>query len=401
MACMDPFQVKGRPGWYIKYRDHARTGGPWRVVKGGDTYKAAVIELHRREQRSGQIRDGIVTQQQLRDADRMKQPVSTLLVEWRASLESRGVNQAVVDRWVRYCELITQDRMPPKQNGGTRKGIEAGPSGGRSIYCLAELDPNAVDRYLGRLTATPYSRGVRTRNEYLTAIKAFIGWVRGTTNAGPLDCLHKLNPKRDPRVPRRALTLDEFHAFLDALPDTGRGRDWYRAFYLVAGRCGGRWSEIRRLRVEHVLRGMIHFDASITKTGESGDVEMLPEVEAAVRKILPASGLVFGASPTRRTFERHLARAGIAYRLDGRVVSLRKTLASQLIAAGAKPAELKLVMRHRSITTTFAHYNDPALVDTAGAMARLVAKGATNAHQEPTDVRATHGTTGRDNKNTA
>lgn len=110
---------------------------------------------------------------------------------------------------------------------------------------------------------------------------------------------------------------------------------------------------------------------------------MIPEVANAISGIIPEAGplpgksLVFGGTPTRRTFERHLAKAGIAYKLDGRVVSLRKTLASHLIALGAKPAELQLIMRHRHITTTYQHYRDPKMINTSGAMASLSKLGIT------------------------
>ena len=379
MPRMTPYKRPDRDGYWFKFRDYSRPGGPWRQVKGGSTYEGAVIAQARAIERSIQIRDGIITPQQLRDADRMAAPIPELLEDWQSSMEGRRVDASKIKTWVRYVELITEDRMPPRQRGGNRANAKAGSRGRNAILCLSELDANAIDKYLKRLMDKPYSRGVRTRNEYLTALKAFIAWVRGTSSGCPLSMIGKLNPKKDPRVPRRGLTVDEFDRLVACIPDTaqGRGRAWYRAFYLVAGRCGGRWSEIAKLRVEHIHDGYIHFDAEITKTGESGDVEMLPEVEAAISRItqMRVGGLLFGGKPARRTFERHLAAAGIPYRLDGRVVSLRMTLASQLIAAGAIPAELKRIMRHSSITTTYGYYNDIALTTGGGALGRLGAPG--------------------------
>lgn len=368
---MQPFKIDGRKGWYIRFRDYSRPGGPWRQVKGGDRRDDAIVKLAREVERSNKIRDGIVTQRELRDADRMAAPIAALLDDWRESMEGRRITPSKINTWCRYVELIANDQMPP-----LNRGDETGPKGRNAVQSLAELDPNAVDKYLKRLMDTPYNRGVSTRNEYLTAIKAFIAWVRGTSNGCPLSCISKMNAKKDRRRQKRGLTVGEFERLIECVPTQrggGHSREWYQAFYLVAGRCGGRWTEISKLRAEHVHSGFIHFDADIAKMGEDGSVELLPEVEQALRKIMPASGLIFGTKPTRRTFQRHLALAGIAYKLDDRTVSLRMTLASQLIALDPPiiPAELKRVMRHASITTTYGYYNDIALTTGGGAMQRL------------------------------
>jgi len=59
----------------------------------------------------------------------------------------------------------------------------------------------------------------------------------------------------------------------------------------------------------------------------------------------------------------------------GRIIdrkTLRKTFASHLIAAGVKPRELQLLMRHADIRTTMRHYSNPALVDLRGALTSLI-----------------------------
>lgn len=57
---MEPFKRRGRPGWYIRYRDG---DGRWVKCKGGDTKREAYAALERAQMRSRAVREGWVDPQ--------------------------------------------------------------------------------------------------------------------------------------------------------------------------------------------------------------------------------------------------------------------------------------------------------------------------------------------------
>lgn len=245
-----------------------------------------------------------------------------------------------------------------------------------------------VSRYLRELQKPPLSRSNRTYNAYMKAMKAFMAYMVQckVINSSPLGGITSLNPDRDPKRLRRALTFAEFDSLIAHAKTikAGHGRAsrsgaWYVAFYLVAGRCGSRGAEAAKLQWRHIRfdpSKEILFAADITKTGEAGVVPLSDEVAAALLALKPSvardSDLVFGGMPTRKTFENHLKRASVAYLDDlNQVVSLRKTFGSHLISRGVQPRQVQLLMRHAKIETTFKHYSDPRMVDLRQSIGKL------------------------------
>jgi len=390
MAGMDPFKIKGRPGWHIRYRDHARPAGKqWVTRKGGDTLREAFASLQKAEDESDLVRRGLVTPRQLSVAVNAQRPIHEVIALWQQTMAGDGVSVRHIADFVRCVTYIVDGHKPPLNVNKPHGKRPIRPTLTR-YQTVGAIEPNGVEKFLRMLTRAPYNRSRRTRNQYLVAIKAFMNWSvgRGFAESSPLGCLQKLNEAKDPRRPRRALTHDELARLLAIVdpnspghliyrrPD--RGPTWFLAFYLASARCGGRWTELAKLRWEHIdfAMGDMHFAADITKTGESGRVPMTPAVVEALLAIRPLTlstqGLVFGGQPTRRTFERHLRKADVSYTNEaGHVVSLRKTFGSHLVAAGTHPRTVQLLMRHTNIQTTFKHYSDPNFVDTRGALDAL------------------------------
>src|SRR5690606_18335866 len=90
---------------------------------------------------------------------------------------------------------------------------------------MLDLDPSKIQIALSEMRTSRGLEGegrllsVSTRNEYITSIKGFSGWVtkRHRLEADPLACLEKAGEKDADKVhPRRALTVEEVTKLLDA-----------------------------------------------------------------------------------------------------------------------------------------------------------------------------------------
>lgn len=339
--------------YYFKAKDRR---GRWTEHAGTTDLKTTELLRNEFENRERRIFDGLESPLDEKRKNNSRRPIQEIIEEYRSHMLAKRLGLSHIKTMVNSVKAALAHC---------------------NFNCLADIEPVRFERFLGQLLAV-HKRSFTTRNRYLTAVKSLLNWAveSGMLISNPLMSLHKLNEAKDPRRPSRALTEKEFETLTDktSIP-------FYKAFYLVAGRCGGRWAEIARLRVKHFDFDAeeLTFSADITKTGEARTLHLLPEVIASVRAIIPVdaggNSHVFGCKPDRRTWQKHLAAAGIEYcDTSGRIAdrkSLRKTFASHLIAVGTRPRELQLLMGHANIHTTMRHYSDPSLVDTRGAMQKL------------------------------
>lgn len=399
---MKPFQIEGKPGWYIRYNDLNRPPGKKqrRTLKAGKTKQQAHSKAVAVEDEMDMIRRGLVRPGQMDAVARAQAPITDLIQQWSESMSDRDRSAKHVQDMTNYVLAIVEWRLPTPSVGGNRTSLKVedrqqvreASDPRRLMRTLDNVTAEAVSQYLQILGRHPLSRSHRTRNAYLVAIKAFMNYMsacRLVPSPHALAHLKLLNEDREARRNRRSLSFDELANFLSAVdklkPSNGclsRTSHWYRAFYLMAARCGGRWSEIARLQWRHfdMVAKTVTFTSDISKTGEAASVPMVPEVIEAIQSIRPVGDrpedLVFGGSPTTKTFAAHLAKASIAH-VDqaNRVVNLRKTFGSHMIALGVQPREVQLMMRHSQITTTFKHYSDPRMVDLSGVATKLAAMG--------------------------
>lgn len=246
---------------------------------------------------------------------------------------------------------------------------------GTRSKCLADLTVEAVEGWLSDLVAQ--GRSARTRNLYLAYVQALMNWAvkRRMIERNPLKVIDAHVTASDRRQVSRALTPDEFDRLISATPSVRR-----RLYYLLAGRCGLRWSEVKRLQWSDVdlEGGWLELRADATKAGRADAVPLAPDVLDALREASPdvagGEAPVFSSSPTIRTFRRDLERAGIEYETDrGRVdrKSLRKTFGTHLAIAGVDLRLAVKLMRHSDPRLTMNVYTDPMLLDMQGAVARI------------------------------
>ena len=346
---MEPFRRKDRKGWWIRYKDDS---GRWVTRKGGATERVAYRVLEAAEMRSRAIREGWVDPRQAEIASASRRPIEEVLGEYEAHLRgkrntSRHVREAL--RCVRAVVVV---------------GIGA--------RFLAEVSPRPVEAWLGELVQV--GRSARTRNVYLARVNGLINWAvkRGMLADNSLQGIEHLAEQVDRREVSRALSPEEFGELIQRTPCARR-----RAYYLLAGRCGLRWGEIRRLRWEDLdlARGWVELRAEATKARRGDSLPLAVDVVEALEALGPApGGLVFESSPTLRTFRRDLERAGIAYETNRGQAdrkSLRKTFGTHLAMAGVDLRLAAKLMRHSDPRLTLNVYTDPVLLDMREAVRRL------------------------------
>ncbi len=135
-------------------------------------------------------------------------------------------------------------------------------------------------------------------------------------------------------------------------------------------------AQLRRLRWQDVdlKDGWLYLDASRTKAGRSDMLPIAPDVLAVLKSRGKRLGSIFRSSPTRRTFMRDIARAGIRYgtaRGQADRKSLRKTLGTHLAMNGVSFQIAVRLMRHSDPRLTANLYTDPMLLDMRKAVAVL------------------------------
>lgn len=309
-------------------------------------------------------------QGQLETAKASRRPIEEVVTEYEEYLKGKGNTAGHVREAIRCVRAVL---------------------GGIGVKCLAEIEVQRVERWLNKVIKSGGS--ARTRNVYLARIKGLLNWAvdRGLLERNMLGVIRTLREEADRREVSRTLTPEEFESLIDATPSVER-----QVYYLLSGRCGLRWQEVRRVRWENIdlKRGWLHLEAWATKAGREEELLLAADVVGALRELgVRASGVVFRSSPTLRTFRRDLERAGIPYETERGQAdrkSLRKTFGTHLAMAGVDLRVASWLMRHSDVRLTAKVYTDPMLLDMKGAVNRLAHlwakqrgnKGVTNRGQK-------------------
>jgi integrase len=185
----------------------------------------------------------------------------------------------------------------------------------------------------------------------------------------------------------RPLTLEEGFALVHAtrkweesgnkVADTGR---WI--VYTVAIYTGYRWSELRRLRWEHVNLDAetphVQLPALKSKNRKSQVLALAPDAVEALRIArarASGSGKVFNTMPCHKTMNADLERAGIAKRDEQGISvsfhSTRKLLAEMLDASHVRDTASNAMMRHANARITKQKYRKARLEETANVAQNL------------------------------
>lgn len=145
-----------------------------------------------------------------------------------------------------------------------------------------------------------------------------------------------------------------------------------------AGRCGLRWKEIRQLEWEDLdlTQGRIHLRLEATQSRRGDVLDIAPDLLGRLRLMGKGKGPIFGSSPILRTFKADLKRAGIAYEVNGKQADrkcLRKTFRTHLARSGADLWQAVKLMRHQDPKLTLQLYTELEMLDSRGAVGRLIA----------------------------
>lgn len=325
-------------------------------IKFGEGTPAEARDAQRiAQERADRIRAGLIDPREEAMRQRASRPVAETVAEYRQHLHGKGdtahhvkVTIRYIERWAKECDLRS----------------------------LAEADAARLNRWL-----TDLGRSARTRNAARASVLGLCRWAadygRIQFNPCPAGLIPKSNEEADRRRLSRAMTPAQFEALLKGT--TPRRR----AFYLLAGTVGIRWSELARARwVDVDLDVMaIEVPAGQSKTKRRADLPIHDRPRSAllaIRSDRPASAAIFGSAPTHRTWIRDLERAHILHRDgDGNLIDyvdelgrrldrkcLRMSCCTWLKHAGVDLRDAQRVMRHSSPKLTANVYTDirmPAL----------------------------------------
>lgn len=296
------------------------------------------------------------------------------VADWRAALLAKGATD-------RHADLIT---------GRARKIID-----GCGFAYYADIDPAKVAAYLDGLHQDTEDRrgiGAQTFNFYLAALKGLCRYMvknrRATEN--PLAGLDPLNVRTDRRHDRRALTVGELRALLDATDNGperfGMSGSQRSMMYRLAVETGLRANELRTLtRASFALDGAaptVTVAAAYSKHRRADTLPLRPELAAELRNFvagLAPAAQVFKLPATRRfaaaLFQDDLKAAGVAYVDDaGRFAdfhALRHTFITNLANGGVHPKTAQTLARHCTITLTMDRYSHVVRGDQTAALGVL------------------------------
>lgn len=280
-------------------------------------------------------------------------PLSELLADFEGHLRARDRSPHHVRVTVSYARTIFE---------------------GCGFAVWSDIRGDAVERFLRQLREGGLSTG--TTNQKLVAVRQFCNWAveTGLAQESPLRRVRKLNASVDPRRRRRALTLEDLVALIDAA-SSGPVREGlsgpHRALmYRLAFETGLRAAEIASLKVGSF--SLAEPDAHVTVCAASSKrrrEDVLPLRAELARALGP---LLTGRKAWERAFgvrahfrparalRADLEAAGLSYEdEDGRVFdfhSLRVQFISSLVRAGVDARTVQRMARHSTPNLTLGVY---------------------------------------------
>jgi integrase len=331
--------------YYYRFKNEA---GVWIERRYGTNLQDAILAQTRSQQEADAIRNGLTTRAKIDARRHESRPYASTLKEFIEHLKASRNTPTHVQQTNTRCTAI-----------------------GNALEwkTLDDIQPGPLDNLL---TAVLQTRSVRTRNDYLFKIQAFVNWCvdrRRYMPSNPLRSLKGMNERMDQKRPVRALTPEEFNKLLEAAPAPRQLAYW------LAGGLGLRWSEIRRVRWSNVdlERGWITLPASISKNRKETAVPLPPTVAKALKGCASMDDEVCPHPPILRTFKLDVKAAGITKTEAGAVHrrSLRKTFITHLAMSGVDLRTAQRLARHSRPELTANIYTDPHLLDMKDAMRRI------------------------------
>jgi integrase len=418
--------------WLAKFRDG--NGIKQEVSTGCKDKGAAASVLAELEKRAELVRSNVITSAQDAIGDHSGTPIGRHVDSYLTHLRSKSDSKKH-QRNVATCL--------------TRLSKEC------HFQRLRDISADRLESWL--LDAADAGMSARTRNRHRSALCAFCAWcvLSGRLSSNPVLRVATANEKADRRHQRRALTEDEIGRLLDAAerrplldaatvrrgPNVGKplanvteerrikferlGRE-RRLIYRVMLLTGLRKSELMSITIGQTqfddINPRIELEAGDDKSRDGAFIPLRADLADELRDWIgerrdqvfesrntlsfseqsgfdPLSREPLLRVPDKidRVFNADAELAGISKRDErDRVVdvhSLRTTFCSMLNRAGVAPRTAQAAMRHSDIRLTMETYNDPKLLDIAGAVESLPKFSTVR----PNEARAT----GTDNMSTS
>lgn len=354
-------RLRGRGGYYMDYKDST---GRRRIRKGGDTEAEANFSLALEADKRLAAR--IIGPRNASVREQEQRPIAEQIAEYADWMEGRATSAKRIKETRRVLAAWS-------------KAVKAD--------TLADVDAIRTESWLAAISRSGRSRS--TRNTYTSMVCGFTRWATDNHRMfrNELSGVRKLNENVDQRQPSRAMTVAEFDALIAAAPPDRQ------LWYMLAGRMGLRWSEVRRLRWDQFdLDGKwLALDAAGTKS-QRADSLPVPDDLIAVLRDRMGIGWMFTETVTLRTWKKDLVRAGLVKLVDPSLPestrynrsnlgcyqtyglidrkSLRKTFGTHLAIAGVDLRITQRLMRHSDPKLTMKLYTDPMLLDMHGAANR-------------------------------
>lgn len=342
-------EVKGRQRVLVVLEDRWAVewteGGKLKHKTIGPNRKVAIAALARYEERAARLRHGLPD---LRgQGEERKRPIVLAINEYLEVLTAQDTSKA-------YRDHVRARLLAMMQ--------------GCAWQTWADVRPDSLTRFLGRLRDGKKAPSLSTINGYLRNAKSFSNWVADRNNErSPLKGVKPYAEQRERRRSRRILTDEEFDRLLAATRAAPRRHNCIirpadRAMlYLCAAYTGLRASELARLRP-----GSFDLAAcEVTVFGKGKREEKIPipahlaeQLRPWLTERKPSAPLWPGKWAEHRHqilwLRRDAKRAGIV----GPVLfhNLRRRYVTALLRGGISPHVVRRMARHRDLRTTMDYY---------------------------------------------
>ena len=224
----------------------------------------------------------------------------------------------------------------------------------------------------------------KTKNHYHAAVSEFCKWLfqRNFIINNPMEHVAKVDLRRTIRRKRKAYTLEQIQALLDAMPDLR-----FRCIIMIAFYTGLRRNEIANLKWEHIhfikdSEAFFSVPASITKNAQYANLQIHPALLTMLKKLQKTSDSEFivGKFPAFGRIKKYWEKAGIPVDKDSGYDfhSLRVTFGTLLARNGNAQRIVQAAMRHSDSKLTENIYNDITSLDIASAIETLPDVGVSN-----------------------
>ena len=367
-------------------------------VKGSPDHATTKLIAQELESKAELARRGVISPAQERCVEQSGRPIREHIEEFIRTVDSR-------ERAPRYVQQF-------------KSRIEAFVQVAECRF-LSELRPEQATAFRLALRARTFGRDKRkysnyTIREYINNLKAFTEWAWKTSRleSDPLQVIDRVDEASlRKKHPRRALSPDEFGAFLEVTqrralwelqtirtgarrgqrvaklrPEVeaaalAKGRQRFMA-YLVAF-----WTGLRRGELSAIEWGDLSLDnlpaklelrKGLDKSKRGDTIALHPQVAEALREFRPAnakaSDRVFQTVPGMKVLRADLKAAGILFKTRQGCVdlhALRKSLNTYLASQGIGQRIAQAHMRHTDPRLTAGAYTDESQLPIASAISGL------------------------------